>query len=114
VRKIELSLKKKLSVLLAAGMALSSLTACGGINAMGADESKTVVLANQQKEIEDVLSIKQVIEVENFAGFHWLDDNRILGVAIKDGISNIAIYNVPDKTVEDITDNKDVKKGFQY
>lgn len=114
MRKIKLSLKKTVSILLIAGMALSSLTACSTINAMGADEGKTVVLDNQQKEINDVLSIKQIIEVENFAGFHWLGDNRILGVAIKDGIRNIAIYNVTDKTVKNITNNKEVKKGFEY
>ncbi|MGF7057923.1 hypothetical protein [Brassicibacter mesophilus] len=114
MRKVKLSLKKTLSILLIAGMALSSLTACSSINAKGMDEGKVVVLDNQQKEINDVLAIKQIIEVKDFVGFHWLEYNNILGVAIKDGIRNIAIYNVQDKTVKNITNNKDTKKGFEY
>ncbi|GMQ57297.1 hypothetical protein AN1V17_16920 [Vallitalea sediminicola] len=116
MRRVKRSFKKTLCILLTAGMVISSLTACGNAKAKGSDNDngEVVVLDNQQKDINDVLAIKQIIEVKDFAGFHWLDDNRILGVAIKDGIRNIAIYNVRDKTVENVTNNKDTNKGFEY
>jgi len=114
MNKVKHNLKKTLCVLLTTGMALSSLTACTNTKAKGLEENEVVVLDNQQEEINDVLAIKQIIEVKDFAGFHWLDDNRLLGVAIKDGIRNIAVYNVSDKTVENVTNNKDTNKGFEY
>ena len=114
MNKVKHNLKKTLCVLLTTGMALSSLTACTNTKAKGLEENEVVVLDNQQEEINDVLAIKQIIEVKDFAGFQWLENDNILGVAIKDGIRNIAVYNVRDKSIENITNNNDANMGFEY
>ncbi|GKX28062.1 hypothetical protein SH1V18_05420 [Vallitalea longa] len=105
--------RKIVSSILIVAMLMCTFTACSSkmVEAKTGNNIKT--LDNQQKEINDVLSIKKIIDVEDFHGYQWLDDNRILGKSDKDGYENIAIYDIRDNTVKDLTDNRNPEKFIE-
>lgn len=102
--------RRVMSIIIAA-MLVCTFTAYSGIKAQAKEGENIKTLDIQEKKTNDVLAIKKTIEVEDFKGYKWLDDNRILGVSYKNhDYRNIAIYNVTKNTVEELTNYKGNEK----
>ncbi|GKX28063.1 hypothetical protein SH1V18_05430 [Vallitalea longa] len=102
--------RRVMSILIAA-MLICTFTGYSGVKAQAKEGENIKTLDSQEKNKNDVLAIKKTIQVEDFKGYKWLDNNRILGVSYKnDDYRNIAIYNVTKNTVEELTNYKGTEK----
>lgn len=83
----------------------------GTTNCSGTGRDKNIErLKNQQKDIDDVLTIKKIDSIQNFLGSYWIDDRKLLG--IKGGtrteeIPNVCIYNTENNSFETLSNNID-------
>lgn len=112
-RKMALA-KRKICICLIAGMAISSITACGVQAHTGNQEDKEViVLENQQQDIDNVLAIKKIDKIEGLQSRRWLDEENIIGIIKKDGIENICIYNINEATTKVISNNAETSEMLE-
>lgn len=114
MKRINLRLKKFMGSLLILGILGLSFLAVSSIYAEKPSQDGIVIMANQQKEINEVLAIKKIDEIKNFSGFQWLDSKKLLGVSIESGLRNISIYDIEDKSIEKLTQNSDPNIGFEF
>lgn len=79
-----------------------------GYNKEKGTKEAVVVLNNQQKEIQNSLSIGDIQSVDGFSPETWYSDTEIMGELKVDGIWQVAIYDIKTNTLKQVTKNKDI------
>ncbi|WDV44368.1 hypothetical protein PV797_12615 [Clostridiaceae bacterium M8S5] len=101
--------KKRHHSLLLVGVIVFGISVLSNSNMVFAQNkiSGIKVLKNQQKEINEVLSIKNIVQLQNIADIFWMDENQLLCVENVNGVENLIVYNADTKKTTRITNNKE-------
>lgn len=101
--------KKKVCSLLAVGLVVCSISvSASGTLAFAQEKASEIkVLKNQQQEINDVLSIKNIAQLPNIVDIFWMDDKQLLCVENINGVENLLVYNADTTKTTRLTDIKE-------